>query len=179
MRLFSLVQLGHAFLAGIIPSPSFASTEYPASTEYQVVIGLAGPSRGTELLIVPDPLVIGRDRPGAAGWRPDSAARAAVRAVEIRFDADSPFIQETASGSADTLITLGPLRYPSELGRFPYSIRLLDSGGTVVGEGSAAVEIRESAGLSLRVYLIAGAIGVVLLLSNYLERKPLTRSYDH
>jgi hypothetical protein len=41
------------------------------------------------------------------------------------------------------------------------------------------VEIRETAGPSRRTFLIAGAVGLLLLVSNYVERKPLTRTYDH
>jgi hypothetical protein len=143
------------------------------------VIGLKGHDAASGLVVVPDPLIIGRDRPAPAFWRLDPAGRKAAQAVEIHFDEESPFIRASASGHADSLITLGPMRQPILLGRFRYAVRLLGADGSKIAESPAAVDIRETGAISGKAYLIAAAVGVVLLAFNYLERKPLTRSYEH
>lgn len=149
------------------------------ANEHEVLVGLKGHDGASGLLVVPDPLIIGRARPAPAFWLLDPAARQVAQTFEIHFDDQSPFIRTSASGRADSMLTLGPMRQPVVLDRFNYAVRLVGSDGNTVGDARAAVDIRETGGVSRKAYLIAGAVGLLLLASNYLERKPLTRSYDH
>jgi len=160
-----------------LPAPVWGSAA--GADEHHVLVGLKGHDGASGLRVVPDRLVIGRTRPAPAFWRLDPAARQAAQTFEIHFDDQSPFIRTSASGRADSMLTLGPMRQPVVLDRFNYAVRLLGSDGNTVGAARAAVDIRETGGVPRKAYLIAGAVGLLLLASNYLERKPLTRSYDH
>ncbi len=166
---------GAILVLGLAGSPLTAA----ADDRHEVIISLGKPDNEAQLLIVPDPLIIGRDRPGAAAWRLDDAARQIAQGFEVQFDSGSPFAGESATAASDTVISLGPLRQPLELGSYRYSVRLLGGGEGPVGERRGTVEIRDTSGISPKAYLFAGAIGVVLLLANYLDRNPLTRSYEH
>ena len=149
-----------------------------SATGHQVLIAAAGPAHGG-FLLAPDPVVIGRDRPAPAHWRLDPAARRAAARFQVRFEPTSPFAGASASGPAEATLTLGPLRPPLELGSSSYAVALFDAAGQPVGEARGTVVVRESAGLPRWVLLLAGALGLALLLANYLDSRVYTRTYEH
>jgi hypothetical protein len=130
------------------------------------------------LTLVPDPLVIVRGRPAGATWRLDAAAQGIGSMVEISFEDDSPFTAARIRGPARGAIVLGEPRDAVALGTFPYAARLLDGEGGVIATGHGRIEIEEPAGIPRLAILIVCVVGVLFLISNYVEREPLTRSYE-
>jgi hypothetical protein len=84
-----------------------------------------------------------------------------------------------AEGAAGAPIALGPLTESAELGRYPYTIRIQDETGAVVGEARGTVEVCETRSFPRPALMLAAAIGFLFLIANYAERRPLTRSYEH
>jgi hypothetical protein len=154
-----------------------------AEDEHQILIRLVhDPTRATgshgELEAIPDPLVLERDRPSATTWRFDAEHRS-FSTLEVSFEEGAPFSRSAGSGQADgTEVSLGQLKDPVDAGRFPYTVRLLDASGTEITLGHGTIQIQETMRIPPLAILIACGIGVIFLISNYVERKPLTRSYE-
>ncbi len=151
----------------------------------RVTIGLAG-RMGTpgpvELTVAPDPVIIGRAHPEPPTWQLDARARSVAHKFTVSFEAadhGGPFAVTQGETAAEGSISLGPLKEPMELGHHAYVVRLLGQGGEILAAANATVEVLETGSLTRRVLLILGGLGVILLLFNYLDSKPLTRSYEH
>ncbi len=148
----------------------------------RVVIRIADQSAApgeVELSVRPEPLVIARDHPEPPRWQLDASARGVARTFAVSFESGSPFVVAAGTSDAESTISLGPLRVPLELGSYSYIVRLFGEGGGIVAETRATVDVRKTHGLARRAVFVMWAIGVVLLLFNYLDTRPLTRSYDH
>jgi hypothetical protein len=175
---------GVALVTGLALLAGFAAVSgAEAADELEVLVRLAGAWRETGgesegLALVPDPLVILRDQKVTTTWSVDVAAHRPGSRVEISFENGTPFAAATGNVPADGTLSLGQLRDPVDLGRFQYVIRLFDAEGNLVARGRGEIEIREEARIPRKAFLIVGAVLLLFLVSNYVERESLTRSYE-
>jgi hypothetical protein len=138
-----------------------------------------GMETGRILLLDPNPLVLARDRADRVTIGVEPGLVPASYMIQIQFVPQSPFGSAAAEGAADAPIALGPLSESAELGRYPYTIRIQDETGAVVGEARGTVEVCETRSFPRPALMLAAAIGFLFLIANYAERRPLTRSYEH
>jgi hypothetical protein len=131
------------------------------------------------LLLDPNPLVLAHDGADRVTIGVEPGLVPASYMIQIQFVPQSPFGSAVAEGAAGAPIALGPLSESAELGRYPYTIRIQDETGAVVGEARGTVEVCETRSFPRPALMLAAAIGFLFLIANYAERRPLTRSYEH
>ncbi|HWN82905.1 MAG TPA: hypothetical protein VNM87_12465 [Candidatus Udaeobacter sp.] len=131
------------------------------------------------LLLDPNPLVLARNRKDRVAIGVEPGLVPAAYQVQMQFVPQSPFGSAAAQGSAEAPLALGSLSTAAELGRYPYTLRIQDETGAVVGEARGTVEVCETRSFPRPALMLAAAIGFLFLIANYAERRPLTRSYEH
>jgi hypothetical protein len=137
-----------------------------------------GIGAGRIFLLDPNPLVLGADEPRQVSMQAEPGLLPESATLQVEFVPRTPFASAAASGPAGAPIALGALTEPPELGRYPYTLRIQDETGAVIGEARGTVEVCETRSLPRSAPLIAGVVGFLFLLANYAERRPLTRSYE-